>query len=178
MGALKVAAMVVTLGGLALVVADRGSAMDEGKPRRFALGVMLALGGALGQAVGFVFSKFGMEGDFSPVSANLIRVCAGTFTLGIWQVVRGSLISNFQRLQDGRAALYIVVGAILGPVVGVVLSLFAITHARYLGVASTLMSLSPVILLPVGILFFKERVTLRAILGTVVTLAGAAALFF
>jgi len=63
-------------------------------------------------------------------------------------------------------------------VLGVVLSLYAIGHAKYLGVASTLMSLSPVILLPVSILAFKERITLMAILGTVVTLAGAATLFF
>ena len=57
------------------------------------------------------------------------------------------------------------------------LSLYAIQHATYLGVASTLMSLSPVILLPVSVILDKERVSLRAVAGTLLSLGGAAALF-
>jgi drug/metabolite transporter (DMT)-like permease len=40
------------------------------------------------------------------------------------------------------------------------------------------MSLSPVILLPVSRFGFKEKVGGHAILGTLLALAGAAALFF
>ena len=171
-------AMAVTLGGIALVVGDHASAADGGKPRKLTLGILLALGGALGQAVGFLLSKYGMAGNYSPISANLIRVSAGTLALSLWLLFRGQLVENFLRLKDRRAFGFITLGAISGPVVGVVLSLFAISHAQYLGVASTLMSLSPVILLPVAIFVFKERVTFKATLGTVITLAGAAALFF
>jgi drug/metabolite transporter (DMT)-like permease len=176
MGPLKVLAMLVTLAGIALVVSERGNA-GPGKPRRFTLGVLLALGGALGQAVGFIFSKFGMAGGLGAISANVVRVSAGMLALGIWQALRGDLMSNFRKLSDRRAAWFIAAGAIFGPVIGVVLSLFAIDHATYLGVASTLMSLSPVILLPVSVIFDKERVSLRAIAGTIVSIAGATALF-
>lgn len=177
MGAAKGLAMLVTLGGIALVVGERGSSVGDHRPRRFTLGVLLALGGALGQAVGFLFSKFGLAGGFSPVSANLIRVVAGSLALGAWQALRGHLVPNFRNLRDGRAAWLIAGGALSGPVLGVMLSLYAIDHARFLGVASTLMSLSPVILLPVSVVLEKERVGPLAILGTLVSMAGAAALF-
>jgi len=178
MGWPKVCAMLVTLGGILMVVADKGrGAADHGKPRRFALGLGLAVGGACGQAVGFVFSKLGMTGGFSPISANLIRVSAGCMALWAWQLFRRELAPNFRKLRDGRAALLIALGALFGPVIGVVLSLYAINHAHYLGVASTIMSLSPVMLLPFSVFVEKERVGFTAVLGTVVSIGGAAAMF-
>jgi len=178
MGPLKVLAMLITLGGIALVVGEKGgTSADSGKPKRFALGILLALGGALGQAVGFIFSKFGMAGGLGAISANVVRVAAGLLALVAWQVLRGDLGANLRKLSDRRAAWFIAIGAIFGPVIGVVLSLFAIDHARYLGVASTLMSLSPVILLPVAVIMDKEKVSLQAIAGTIVSIAGATALF-
>lgn len=174
----KMLAMLTTLGGIALVVAEKGgTSADSGKPRRFGLGVLLALGGAAGQAVGFIFSKFGMAGGLGAISANVVRVTAGLLALGAWQALRGELGANLRRLADRRAAWFIAFGALFGPVIGVVLSLFAIDHATYLGVASTLMSLSPVILLPVSVIIDKEKVSPRAVIGTVVAMGGVVALF-
>ena len=174
----KVGAMLVTLAGIALVVAEKGRASVGSRPRRFVPGLLLALGGAVGQAVGFIFSKLGMlGGGVSPISANVVRVCAGLLALGTWQALRGELAGNARKLKDGRTAGLVALGAFFGPLVGVMLSLFAIQHATYLGVASTLMSLSPVILLPVSILLDKEKVGPRAVAGTIVSIAGAAALF-
>jgi len=174
----RTGAMIVTLGGIALVVSERGQAgPGASKAGHSVLGLLLALGGALGQAVGFLFSKFGMAGGLSPVSANLVRVAAGVLALGAWQAVRGELLPNVRKLRDTQAATLIGLGALFGPVIGVVLSLYAINHARYMGVASTIMSLSPVILLPYSVFIEHERVGVRAVAGTVVAIAGAAALF-
>jgi drug/metabolite transporter (DMT)-like permease len=178
MGAGKVCAMLVTLGGIALVVAEKGrSSLDKGRPQRYALGLLLALGGALCQAVGFIFSKLGMMGGPGPVSANLVRVSAGFLALSAWQIFRGELASNTRKLNDTHTALLITCGAFFGPVVGVMLSLYAIQHATYLGVASTLMSLSPVILLPVAAILDKEKISLHAVLGTLIAMGGVVALF-
>jgi len=174
----KVGSMVITLGGIALVVGENGSGgADQRKPRRFALGLTLALGGALGQAVGFIFSKFGMAGGLGPISANLVRLVAGFLALGTWQALRGELIPNARKLRDGRTTWLITLGTTFGPVTGVLLSLYAIQHATYLGVASTLMSLSPVLLLPISVVFDQERVSLRAMAGTGIAMAGVVALF-
>lgn len=174
----RILAMTATLGGIALVVGDHSSAADGAKPKKLTLGILLTLGGALGQAIGFLLSKYGLAGNYSPISANLIRVSAGTLAISLWLLLRGRLLENFLRLKDRRAFTLIGLGALSGPVLGVVLSLYAIGHAKFLGVASTLMSLSPVILLPVSVLAFKERITLTAVIGTIVTLGGATALFF
>ena len=172
----KLAAMATTLAGIAWVVADRSGPPDPERPRALTRGLLFALLGALGQAIGFLFSKFGLQSQIHPVSANFIRVLAGTLCLGTWILLRGEFPGILKHLSDRRAFGLIALGALSGPVVGVVLSLYAQTRAP-LGVASTLMSLAPVILLPVSVLVFNERVGGRAVLGTLVALGGASALF-
>lgn len=178
MTAARLAAMMVTLGGIALVVTDRKPATEQmQKPRRYGLGLLLGLGGAVCQAVGFVFSKLGMAHGLSPISANVVRVSTGFAVLALWQLLRRELLPNLRKLSDRRARWLITFGAFFGPVTGVMLSLFAIKYASNLGVASTLMSLSPVILLPVSVFLDKERVSLRAVAGTLISIGGAAGLF-
>ena len=170
----KLLAMVVTLGGIAWVVWGGGEHEDHPHLWR---GVLLGIGGALGQSVGLLFSKFGLAGGFPPISANLIRVTGGVAALLLYFGVKGQLRGTLGTLRAGRATAFIGLGAVTGPVLGVVLSLIAIAKAP-MGVAATLMSLSPVILLPVSHFIFREKVGGHAILGTLLALAGAAALFF
>ena len=170
----KVAAMAVTLGGIAWVVWGGGEHEDHPHLWR---GILLGVGGALGQSVGLIFSKFGLAGNFPPISANLIRVTAGVAALLFYFGLSGRLQGILGSLRDGRATAFIGLGAVTGPVLGVVLSLVAIAKAP-MGVAATLMSLSPIILLPVSHFVFREKVGGHAILGTLLALAGAAALFF
>ena len=170
----KLVAMLVTLGGIAWVVWGEGD--HEAHPH-LARGILLGVGGALGQSIGLVCSKFGLAGGFPPVSANLIRVTAGVAALLLYFVATGRLRGSLNSLRDGRATAFISLGAVTGPVLGVVLSLIAIAKAP-MGVAATLMSLSPILLLPVSHFVFKEKVGGHAVLGTLLALAGAAALFF
>ncbi len=175
LGLPKVAAILVTLAGIAWVVGEGHG--ERERPKHVALGVLLGIGGALGQSVGLILSQLGMRGGLHPVSANLVRVVAGTLAISAWFIFRGRFMDYARRLGDTRASLYILAGAVTGPVVGVVLSLFAITHTS-MGVAATLMSLSPVLLLPISMGVFKERISGRAWAGTVLSIAGAAALFW
>lgn len=175
LGLPKVAAILATLAGIAWVVAE-GHGESE-RPKHATLGVLLGVGGALGQSVGLILSDVGMRGGFHPVSANLVRVVAGTLAISVWFLLRGQFLDCTRRMKDMRASIYIFAGAITGPVIGVVLSLFAITHTS-MGVAATLMSLSPVLLLPISMGVFKERVSSRAWAGTILSIAGAAALFW
>ncbi len=172
----RILAGAATLAGIAWVVAERSPGAMPGKSPRWWRGVAFGLAGALGQAVGLLFSRFGLAGNFSPVSANVIRLGAATLALILVSLARGEAAAHLRRLRDRRALGQIAVGAVTGPVIGVILSLYAILHAP-MGVAATLMSLSPVILLPADRWIFREPVTFRAILGTLVALAGAAALF-
>ena len=59
---------------------------------------------------------------------------------------------------------------------GVSLSLLAVQNAQ-VGVASTLTSLTPVFMLPISALVFKEQLKWQAIAGTLLAMAGVAVLF-
>jgi drug/metabolite transporter (DMT)-like permease len=96
----------------------------------------------------------------------------------IWLItaLSGKAATTIRQLKDSRARYAILAGAAFGPFVGVWLSLVAIQHAR-IGIASTLMSLTPVILIPLVWWIFKERITFQAVLGTIVAVGGVALLF-
>jgi drug/metabolite transporter (DMT)-like permease len=72
---------------------------------------------------------------------------------------------------------WVAFGAFFGPVIGVSASLLAVQHAD-IGVASTLMALPPVFMLPISYFVFKERFGWQVVAGTLLAIAGVALLFF
>ncbi len=175
----EILGMALAIGGVAWVVTDRrnGNGNSDRAPRAYLIGVLFGLGGALGQALGLIFSKEGLRGDFSALSGNVIRLIAATITIWAFTVFRGQASNTLAVLRAKPGALRTIVGgAVAGPFLGVWLSLIAVQNAP-VGVASTLMSFPPILLIPLGWLIFKERITQRAIVGTVLALAGVAVLF-
>ena len=77
---------------------------------------------------------------------------------------------------DGRGWLLMAATVVFGPFVGVSLSLMA-TQYTSTGVAMTIMSLSPVLILWPAHVLFGQRVTRREVLGALISVAGVA-LFF
>lgn len=123
-------------------------------------------------------AKKGLSGDFPALSGNLIRMLAATTTLWAITFFQGQATATVQRFtSQSHAALNIVGGAIFGPFLGVWLSLIAI-QLTHIGVASTLMALPPIFLLPISHFVFKERLGWAAILGTVVAMMGVVILFW
>jgi drug/metabolite transporter (DMT)-like permease len=176
---LEIVSILVTIGGVAWVVAEKAAplaATSSSQPRKYRLGILLAVGGAAGQAVGLMFSRLGLAGGYSAISATQVRVGASALVLAVIGLCQGKLQTHLARMKDKTALLEITAGSLTGPVLGVVLSLVAIAHT-HIGVASTLMSLTPVFLLPVSHLLFKEKITSRAVLGTLIALLGVV-LFF
>jgi len=176
---LEIVSMLVTIGGIAWVVAEKtapGADPASREPRQYRLGILLAMGGALGQAVGLLFSRLGLAGGYSAISATLVRVSVSAVVLMILSLFLGKAHAQLLKMKDKKALLEISAGALTGPALGVVLSLVAIAHA-HIGVASTLMSLTPVFLLPVSYFLFRERITARAVVGTMIALSGVVLLF-
>ena len=68
------------------------------------------------------------------------------------------------------------IGAVAGPLLGVSSSLLAVQYAE-VGVASTLMALPPVIVLPISYFVFKEKVGWQGVAGTLLAITGVAVLF-
>ena len=176
----EIAAVLLTVGGIAWVVSERGPSGAQGGPvkdtSKYALGVLLGLGGALGQALGLVTSKQGLSGDFPALSATLIRMLVAAVVIWLLTLVRGQGGATLRALEDKKARSFVVGGALTGPVFGVWLSMVAVQRT-HVGIASTLMALSPIILVPFERRFFEDQVSPRAIVGTVVALTGVATIF-
>lgn len=166
--------MAATVAGVAWVVGERRA--GPGMPRRVGVtGLLLAFGGALGQAVGLLLSKHGM-GDYDAFAATQIRILAGGlgFALVFFPTRRWSRVGA--ALRDGPGMKMIAVGAVFGPFLGVSLSLLAVQHTAA-GLAATIMALPPVLVLAPTWFLRWEPVTGRAAAGALLAVAGSALLF-
>jgi drug/metabolite transporter (DMT)-like permease len=175
----------LTLFGIAWVVLE-SSANHEPSSGEPALpahklnmkGIIAGLIAATGQALGVVLAKPGLANGFSPLSGNVIRMSSAFLALWLVTLVQGQVMVTFQRANLQRSVLiYILGGAIFGPLLGVSLSLYAVQNTN-VGIASTLIALPPIFLLPVGRFVFKEHISWRAVLGTVIAVAGVGLLFW
>ncbi len=172
----QIIGMLLVLGGIAWVVLSRNR-QQQRENRDYLRGILFGLGAATGQALGLVLAKNGLFGDFSPISANVIRMVTAMLVLWGITLFQGKARTTFQLLIVNRKAMvFLSVGVIAGPFLGVSLSLFAVQQTS-VGVASTLMALTPVFLLPISYFFFEERFGWGVIFGTFVAIAGVAILF-
>jgi len=181
LSAMQVFAIGLTVSGTLWVVQEQNgqaaAPAGAGNPH-FGRGILFGLGAAAGQALGMIFARQGLRGDFPALSGTLIRMFTAFVALWGWSIWRGQAGATFRSLRAQPLALMLLAGgSVVGPFVGVTLSLYAVQHAP-VGIASTLTSLSPVLLLPVGYFCFQERIGWGAILGTLVAIAGVALLFW
>lgn len=174
--AMQITGIALALTGIGWVVMSHQEPANtpHGHTRR---GVIFGVLAGLGQAAGLVLSKQGMMGDFSPFQANAIRMLAATLFIWAWTFIQGQTGATLSTLRKQPQALRLLaLGALIGPVLGVSSSLLAVQHAE-VGVASTLMALPPVIVLPISYFIFKEKIGWQAIAGTLLAIAGVAVLF-
>ena len=167
--------MTITIWGISLVVLSR-SPNKKGMQLHYPIkGVLLAFGGAAGQGMGLVLSKFGMQ-DLDPFVSTQIRVIAGIIGFAILFTITGRWKHIFTALKDGAAMVGITTGAFFGPFLGVSLSLLAIQYTTT-GIASTLSSLTPVLIIPFARVFFKEPITTKEIAGSIIAVIGVSIFF-
>ncbi len=172
----QILGILVTLAGIVWVVFERGNG-GEKMPRHVAVGVLYGILSAIFQATGFVFSKQGMYGTFSPFQGNAIRMLAAMFGLLIIALFQRQVGQTVTTLRENPSALrMLMLAGFIGPVLGVSLSLYAVQNAE-VGVASTLTSLAPIFMLPISHFVFKERLNWQAIAGTLLAMTGVAILF-
>ncbi len=175
----------LTIAGISWVVSERHnhtSTLHESHPDAGTLtkGILLALVAALSQAAGLVFSKKGMlaaGGTVAPLQASYVRITSAMIIIWLFSIfARGKLSETVASSKNRRAMAYTLGGAFFGPFLGVWMSLVAVAHIEA-GIAATLNSTTPVLIIPTVILYYREKVTWRAIAGAVVAVLGVALLF-
>ena len=175
--------MFLTILGIMIVVLDRKSKnqnAEENKRNKIklsypVLGILLAFGGAVGQGAGLVLSKYGMQ-DFDPFAATQIRVITGFVGFAIIFVFMKRWKKVIEAIKNRNAMKRLSIGAFFGPFLGVSFSLLSVKHTTT-GVASTIMAIVPVLIIPPALIFFKEKITLKEVIGSIIAVGGVA-LFF
>jgi drug/metabolite transporter (DMT)-like permease len=167
--------MTLTFSGIAMAIFRRSGKGEKLSLKLAPRGILYAFGGAVGQALGLVISKFGLK-DYDPFAATQIRVIAGIigYTMLVTILMRWGSIVKATRNKEGM--LLTSLGAFFGPFLGVSFSLIAVKYTEA-GIASTIMALVPVFIIIPAVFLFKQKVTLPELLGAVVSVAGVA-LFF
>ena len=167
--------MTMTFTGIAMAIFSRSGKGEKLSLKLAPKGIIYAFGGAVGQALGLVLSKFGMK-NYDPFAATQIRIIAGIFGYSVlgsilarWGSVRSATKNKSGMILTG-------IGAFFGPFLGVSFSLVAIKYTEA-GIASTIMALVPVFIILPAVVLYKQKVTLPEILGAIVSVAGVA-LFF
>ena len=183
----------VTLGQVAMLVTLFGigiSVLGRGEHHKVSLklplnGVLYAIGAAVCQGVGLVLSKIGMDHYevtanmpdwLIPFSANFYRCVAGIIGFTLLLYFRNGLEPLREAMHDRKGLTVATATTIFGPFVGVGFSLMAVQYTAA-GIASTLMAMTPIIILLPSYWLFHEKITWRAVFGAVISVMGVS-LFF
>jgi drug/metabolite transporter (DMT)-like permease len=183
-------AMAVTLTGIAISILNRSRDGHKLSLKLPLKGVLLGIGAGLGQGVGLVLSKIGMQHyeaalpadapaafDWAmPFASTMIRSLTGMAGFFVLMTVSGTLPKLREAVRNRTGMKFTALTTLFGPFVGVSLSLMAVQYARA-GIASTLMALTPVLILLPYALIYKQKITPKEILGVIVSMTGVA-LFF
>ncbi len=167
--------MTLTFSGIVMAIFSRSGKGEKLSLKLSPRGIMYALGGAAGQALGLVLSKLGLK-DYDPFAATQIRIIAGIagYTLLVTILMRWGNVAKALKNRQGMTLTG--VGAFFGPFLGVSFSLVAVKFTEA-GIASTIMALVPVFIIIPSVILYKQKVTLPELLGAVVSVGGVA-LFF
>ena len=183
---MSIVAMLVTLFGIGISVLGRGE--HHKVTLKLPLnGVLFAIGAALCQGIGLVLSKIGMDhyeastvadtpAWMIPFSANFIRCIAGIIGFTLLLYFREGFSPLRDALHDRKGFSVATATTIFGPFVGVGFSLMAVQYTAA-GIASTLMAMTPIIILLPSYWLFHTKITWRAVLGAVISVVGVS-LFF
>lgn len=177
---LSVVGIALCTSGIVVVVIERNSG-NEGEShherRQYILGILYAIGGAIGQAGGLVLAKKGLAGNFPSISGAVIRMLAAMLFMWVLTLLIGQVKQTVQKVSNNsQIIMKIAIGTVIGPFLGVWLSQIAIQKS-YVGIASTLMAMTPIVILPISKFYYRENVSFRAVIGTVIALIGVAIIF-
>lgn len=181
-------AMLVTLSGIAFsIMVKSGDTIKIKLPLK---GILFGIGAGLGQGVGLVLSKIGLNcyaesiPPSAPESITTLMPFAGTFVRALAGLAGFTLLLALRKelhlvgvgFRDKKGITYATLTTFFGPFIGVSLSLMAVRYTQA-GIASTLMALTPVLIIVPYCLIHKQKISLREVAGTLITLSGVAMFF-
>ncbi len=175
LGLVQILGMMLTFLGIAIVIMGKEKGSQKIVVKHPIKGITFAFLGAVGQALGLILSKVGVA-ELNPFVATEIRIFSGILGFILIITFTKKWPNFFSAFKNKTAMVGITVGSLFGPVVGVSLSLMAIKYTST-AIASTLMAIVPILIIPVTIFLFKEKVKTNEIIGAIVGVLGVAVIF-
>lgn len=178
------AAILAVMVGVGVVVEERDAGSvppralapsrpgEPAPPRLTTAGVLFGIAAGLGQAVGSLMSRAAMTEGVTALDAALVRLPGGVMGILIFAALSRRLVGYTRALRRPRIMSAIAGSAAVGTYLGIWLSQFAIGHAGSTAIASTLLATSPIFALPLGKWLNADRISPRAMGGTLVACAG------
>lgn len=206
MSALAFLGMFVTLCGIAITILSKHDHDGQPtiKLRLPLKGILFGIGAGVGQGCGLVLSKVGMEhynasiatlgidpsyvnpqaliglpfSTIMPFSSTMIRGLIGIlgFTIALLVFSSHGGQQLVHAVRDRKSMLCALCSSFFGPCVGVSLSLMATLYTST-GIAQTIMSLTPILIIAPAAILFHQKVTFREIIGATISVGGVC-LFF
>lgn len=180
--------MIITLTGISLSVLNKGTSRSVSLKLPLK-GVLYGIGAGVGQGVGLVLSKVGMNCyeavipahettvmELLPFASTFMRAATGMVGFLLVMIIQKKTYTLWHSMKDIKGMGAAMGATITGPFIGVSLSLMAVQYTEA-GVASTLMALTPILILWPSHFFFKQQVTVKEIVGACISVIGAS-LFF
>ena len=180
--------ILITVAGVIWLTLSRSAkaTMKDHEYGNVRTGILFGILAAVCQGVGVVLANKGFQSqmdhqDLPFFQATWIRMICATIIIYLITICRGQLKNITQPAIENKnnGLIYTLGGTIFGPVIGVSLSMLAVSllHNKP-SVAQTLFSLVPVFVLPLSWLFYREKITIKSILGALIAIAGVIVLIW
>lgn len=165
----KVLGMLLTIIGIAIVILKKKNDKEFSK-----VGFIYALLAMLGESLGIVFTRLGSI-DYDSFATIQVRTIPAIFAF----IVYISLKKEWSNIKEGilnkKGMIYIVLGTIVATL-GVTALVEAMKYAN-VGIVSTLAATSPILIIPISIIFFKEKVSILEGIGALISFVGITIFF-
>ena len=172
--------LILTVSGVTYVLWDKSkripqTAIDEsrsGNKKHYLLSsVLIASIFVLSESVGILLTKAGVQ-NMDSLEATFIRQAWGVAGLFFWGLAVNNVFGDFKPLRQNKNLAYqFLITSFIGAFLGTWLSIYAL-KMTYASVAVALNSTSPLFVIPIAVLFFKEKVRLQAVVGACVAVLG------
>lgn len=170
--------ILTTIGGVIWLTFSKKDAYEASKIgyKRDRKGIIYGIIGALCQGTGLVLSKYGMDyysEKLPTMHAVWIRLLFAFIAAFVVSILLGKLKSNSKPIftNEKNNLPFLFLGTLLGPVMGVTLSLMAIQQLE-VAVAQTIFALLPLFVLPISLIVYKEKITLQSVFACFIALTG------
>ena len=160
----KVLGMLLTIIGIAIVILKKKNDKEFSK-----VGFIYALLAMLGESLGIIFTRLGSI-EYDSFATIQVRTIPAILAF----IVYISLKKEWSNIKEGivnkKGMIYIVLGTIVATL-GVTALVEAMKYAN-VGIVSTLAATSPILIIPISIIFFKEKVSILEGIGALISFVG------